>query len=68
MAARATSDMASGGGASMGPGWVRVSAPATADRVVASVVMMSEAMTVRALSVEVKAQPAFCSICGGKGH
>jgi len=51
MTARAASDTASGGGASVRPGWVLVSAPSAGGRVVASVVMMSEAMTVRALSV-----------------
>ena len=46
MTARAISDTAGGSGASMGPGWVPVSAPVAGGRVVASVVMMSEAMTV----------------------
>jgi len=51
VAARAAPDTAGGSGASGRPGWVLVSAPSAGGRVIASVVMMSEAMTVRALSV-----------------
>jgi len=43
--------MAGGGGAIVHPGWVRVSTLAAEGEVVASVAMMSEAMTVRVLSV-----------------
>ena len=40
------SDMVGGGGASVRPGWMRVSAAAAGGEVVASVAMMSEAVTV----------------------
>jgi len=50
------------------PSWVWVSAPATGGRIVASVVMVSEAMTVRALNVRVKTQTVFRSIGGGKSR
>jgi len=51
VAARAASDTAGGSGASVRPGWVLVSAPSAGGRVIASVVVMSEAMAIRALSV-----------------
>jgi len=51
LAARVASDTAGGSGASVRPGWVLVSAPSAGGRVIASVFMRSEAMTVQALSV-----------------
>ena len=51
VAAGAASNIPCSGRASVRPGWVRVSAPVAGGKVVASVAMMCEAMTVEALSV-----------------
>jgi len=50
VAGGAASDTTGGGGASVHPSWVWVSPRAAGGEVVASVALMSEAMTVRPLS------------------
>ena len=66
VAAGAASDTAGGGRASVQPCWVRVNPPVAGGDVVASVAMMSEAMTVRVLSIGVKTQSAFRPMRGGE--